>query len=699
MRPTRTPDSSPPSSSSPSHRRPGESGSPEPARFGSSPSSQWSFEKPPLKTSKSTVTLQQVTGAFEHRYGAATTLPPGNPPLQSEFSRVDLGIRRPLARKFDPHRQLLKLFLEGFIRWLVTMVIVGATVGTVWGYSRIEVIESEQLGFFNAITTGLLLGLNMNMQSAFKQSAVFVRWKIISNRRQSLQELDLTLGIDSLLRVCKLAWVARAKPIVWLACFVWIVFNYAMFTLIAIVPLTFSAQGSTGSIIVPGTVQVLKLDHFYPKNDSTVVPNMDAEQATAHTYGIVSNTYLAGNATDLATSLIISRVTVGGFLTYNLVDHWVTQFAEKNPGETTSQFYTNRTANATWTCTSYPVVEGVDGDRTEITYLDGDGGNATFNVGETGPTATTYITETEDVCGPRCARVWTFQTRIPDNGTLPMLFDCNITMSEVAHAYLPDHLLPDKQAQIAAGAIGLNGFQHPNTQRQWNRFHAGDNWAGTSSNSANDRGWLIAQFATGVLGYAGQVNPPVLIPGNVAKSGSYISVRWKQFLPLMLGLGLLQLVVTMFSILVANSVIVKDDSRLAIARLLRPLVERLGPSGCLLDGDDISKTLTTEVVYGVRQAGEWHHVDVGHDIQPVRLWDGFPAGWYDGDPDVEVEVEAEGKRVADSPSPSSSSRRRRRRIADEQGARAGDANDGHAPLSARRRRRRRGADGRLKCEQ
>ena len=65
------------------------------------------------------------------------------------------------------------------------------------------------------------------------------------------------------------------------------------------------------------------------------------------------------------------------------------------------------------------------------------------------------------------------------------------------------------------------------------------------------------------------------------------------------------------------------------------IVERLGSAGCVLDGNDISKTLRAEVVYGVRQAGGWHHLDLGHDIKPLKLFGSFPAGWYDGEVDIE----------------------------------------------------------------
>lgn len=94
----------------------------------------------------------------------AASLPPGSPRLQSQYTTVDLGIRRPLARKFDPYRQLVRLLLKGFVRWMVSVLIITATISTIWGYSQKAILSRTQSRVFSALTTGLLLALNMNMQ-------------------------------------------------------------------------------------------------------------------------------------------------------------------------------------------------------------------------------------------------------------------------------------------------------------------------------------------------------------------------------------------------------------------------------------------------------------------------------------------------------------------------------------------------------
>ena len=211
------------------------------------------------------------------------------------------------------------------------------------------------------------------------------------------------------------------------------------------------------------------MDHYYSKNNSAEVPSIGDEQVTAHKYGYMSSGYIQGNASDLVSNINQGNVDTGLFLTFNMVDHWAYIFYESNPSSK-ANFYTSRTINATWLCSGYEVVVGGDGSTTDITYLDGDR-RIPFFVGETGPGATTYITETAEVCGPRCARVWAYQAALPRADVLPTLYDCNITISNVSNTYLPEHVIPDLQARLAAGAIGLEGFQHENSTRQWVRYH------------------------------------------------------------------------------------------------------------------------------------------------------------------------------------------------------------------------------------
>jgi hypothetical protein len=93
----------------------------------------------------------------------------------------------------------------------------------------------------------------------------------------------------------------------------------------------------------------------------------------------------------------------------------------------------------------------------------------------------------------------------------------------------------------------------------------------------------------------------------------------------LLGFHFALAVITVFS---ANSVFQKDDSELATARLLRPIVDRLGGAGSGASGEEIAASLNTKMTYGVRSnaTGDVHHLDIGDDLETLKV---FPKGYYD----------------------------------------------------------------------
>ena len=204
-------------------------------------------------------------------------------------------------------------------------------------------------------------------------------------------------------------------------------------------------------------------------NNTEETLSLASEQATAHYFGYISSSYATGNASELEAQHSSGRVDPGMFLTFNMADRWLYMFYETNP-YSTGTYYTNRTVDFTWHCSGYDVVEGGDGRSNTIVYRDGDR-TVPFFVGTTGPRATTFITETAEVCGPRCAQVWVFQAENAEREMITSLYECNITVGTVENQYRPEHSIPDLQARLAAGAIGLEGFDHENTTRQWNRYH------------------------------------------------------------------------------------------------------------------------------------------------------------------------------------------------------------------------------------
>ena len=88
----------------------------------------------------------------------------------------------------------------------------------------------------------------------------------------------------------------------------------------------------------------------------------------------------------------------------------------------------------------------------------------------------------------------------------------------------------------------------------------------------------------------------------------------------------------------ANKAIIKDNSYLATARLLRPLVDKLGPHGCMLTGDQIAEELkNVKIAYGYRSPPGFvegsdmvRHVDILQEHEGLGLSWAMPPGRYDG---------------------------------------------------------------------
>jgi hypothetical protein len=93
----------------------------------------------------------------------------------------------------------------------------------------------------------------------------------------------------------------------------------------------------------------------------------------------------------------------------------------------------------------------------------------------------------------------------------------------------------------------------------------------------------------------------------------------------------------------ANHVIIKDNSALSMARLLRPVVDRLGTKGCLLTGKEISEELShPRVRYGFTEPDPttWSNDIMGEMVRHIDILEGkqgfgiqrqMPEGKYDGD--------------------------------------------------------------------
>lgn len=319
------------------------------------------------------------------------------------------------------------------------------------------------------------------------------------------------------------------------------------------------------------------------------------------------------------------------FWQYNFFD---TNVGGNDEDESDIVVYTNRNINVTWQCESWTVIQGGNGDSFDIELLINSNGvkrNVSLPVAG-GLDQTTFVTlDNNTRCGPPgsgCFSVSAFEASL----TKPYYYTCNMTVGTVGNATLPEHQVGENIRELAAEGIALQGFSYlredPNDVRQYQSYPAASIFGEIQSGDANSMGFLIGRFAIGVVAAAASYNPTLKVPGQVPTKGSALTVKWSQLIAILAVLGGLQALLMILTSFVANLVVVKDDSPLAISRTLRPLVNRLGPAGSMAGGKEIAKALgETKVVYSVRhpQNGNMHHLDLG--VQ--KRLRAFPRGDYD----------------------------------------------------------------------
>lgn len=254
-------------------------------------------------------------------------------------------------------------------------------------------------------------------------------------------------------------------------------------------------------------------------------------------------------------------------------------------------------------------------------------------------------------CGPRCGITYVYRfirsEEISDDVDAPYpngdFFNCSTTISQVHGAIIPQHMMSDQLARNAAAAIGSNVIwkwteDYTFQSATYNSASRWDNWQGrTGAAATNVAEYNIARFATGSLAILDESNRKIEMPGMRPEEGVVLSVKW---IYVWLTWGLLlgtQFVVGVVTVVKGNTVFCKDESFLSTARLLRPLVDRLGDNGSSADGAEIAEMFgNTHMRYGVRRDTGMNRLDIlmdspadgkeGHGgVNGV----GWPRGYYE----------------------------------------------------------------------
>lgn len=278
-------------------------------------------------------------------------------------------------------------------------------------------------------------------------------------------------------------------------------------------------------------------------------------------------------------------------------DYWLYDFLEGPPNSNnwplnalSSLVYTNRTINSTFSCKSY-TVDPVSGNGSSIlidVFLNGTNQPTTvISVPSVAVNETTFFVD-NGTCGSRCGFLSVFQASF----RTPQFYQCNITISDVGNVSLPQHLVNDTFAQLAARSIALGATSKIG---YYQRYPEDSNYGVLIEGDSNAMGKQIAYFSIGALAVAYLNNPTVIVTGLTPESAYFLNIHSNTKLVLIFVLiSGVQLLIFLITTFIASNVVVIDDSPVAIARLLHPIMARLGSGGTILGGKEISDILKRE---------------------------------------------------------------------------------------------------------
>lgn len=482
------------------------------------------------------------------------------------------------------------------------------------------------------------------------------------------------MNCDSQSKVFRLIWAGRTRG-QWypnttqsLAVF-WLLLSVALQVFTALLGLTYSIDVSSEYVhLAYGNVSVADVQYvgnaettvLYASNYSTP-ESMLAETAVANQWSVTGQDYSVWN-TSFAEYFAneASIYTDGTFYWYRFIDR-----SPLAPGQTTATF---RTVNATATCQSFNVTYGgYGGFQTDnatvmwdVTWVDADGNENTWWIDDVATGATTWLANATSDCGDRCIQLYALQTadNITNDVPFPRFWACESNVSHVDGIDLyinpQQYQIPDVQASILAGAIGWSGVVTnagagaPESNLQMFRYPVDSQWSPPGSVSETEMAMLVMKFTAGAISALDENGPRLNVTGYGPAPAQIIRVRWRYAGAILGGIPLAQGLVLCFVVAFANKAIIKDTSHLSTARLLRPIVDKLGDQGCLLTGDEIAERLGNfQVVYGVRdpgglggglgtgfvggEDGSVRHLDILEESEGLGLRRGrMPGGWYDG---------------------------------------------------------------------
>ena len=548
-------------------------------------------------------------------------------PWQHEMRRRKSTLAPTTVRQFDPQRQRRRLLINCLWNWSLTVVLCGALAACLAGFESLPFLTLLQKHAFNAVITMLSLLLGANLASSLREYAQILRWRLMTLKYRPLAEFDLLMQCESQKKTLELFWMARTPNQFWpnrtqLLCVLSVSFGLLLQVLVALLGLTYSLESSQSLETSYGKVSICDLSSI---RDVWGEPNPSfyAQLGAANYFGIQGQDY---NFVERPSKSLASVPTLNYGANYSTIAY---NFRDRNIDNPPVAITTTRTISTFATCEQLPVVVGGYGNATNITYIDNQGLHVPLDVVRVGPGAVTYISNLNETCGPRCTTVFALQSasnmESPDYAFIPVpsFFKCNNTISPVhnittyiqPHQHASLYSMADEQARIMAGAIGWSGFNFtPGDRLQYVRYPLDTWWSPPHTTSAFEIAERIMEFAIEGVAAMDFNGPRKIVAGWFPVASQAVRVDWRWAGTILGGVTFLQFLVLCCVVQWSNGAVIKDRGFLGIARLLRPVMDKLGEGGCLLTGDEIAEELggkNYKVAYGFREpvGGEVEEAD------------------------------------------------------------------------------------------
>ncbi|KAL8733952.1 MAG: hypothetical protein Q9181_003365 [Wetmoreana brouardii] len=566
------------------------------------------------------------------------------------------------SRTFSPHKQLWQILGEQMWRLIFTAVLVVLVITVLKVYQDRGTVAHTDKITFNTIITVLNLALGLNFLEAFKDMAKVLRWRVLANRRFTVRETDLILGGESLTKLVTLMRESMRKPLTLFVCICWLAQAS-----IAMIGLTYSMDngvGSHGITTSRNTVSVPRVDCYYNNGTCTTHPFQPPEvaQNEAHSYGEITRALKSCPYT--TDDDIYHAPQDCQYFTNRNGREFAYRFAEYNPKDLSRSYpyHTKRLIKASsGECYSYTTgrfydIASTDGPNSfRVWTYSNKTDNGTIGIPrpDTAFDSTAYVyngvnapqNASAIACGPRCIQLYAVRFNGKVTNRPGEVFKCPITVFDVTNVGDPAHVVPDDTARIAAASIALTGrYTNPNGSKvehweQYQLYSFGSHWD-TDKLDAQEVGALMARFAIGSLTAMATLNVHTQIIGTLPTLGFHLSIHWRYVIALAACIAGVHCLLVGLILWIARPVVVPADSNLVTARLLQPLVSKIGEHGGLLEGKEIAEAIEREgednvdgkgtVGYGIRERPGGTVLEVGEGTAKRKKLDGgrFPGGTY-----------------------------------------------------------------------